>query len=55
MDEIRCSIEVREDESRESPGRMVGNSCFTYGEQASDQTGKNCSRLAVFPGRSREL
>ena len=34
--EIRCSIEVREDESRLSPGRIVGT-LVTYGERASDR------------------
>ena len=36
MDEIRCKIEVREDESRLSPGRIVGT-LITYGERASDR------------------
>ena len=36
MDEIRCSIEFREDESRLSPGRIVGT-LVTYGERASDR------------------
>ena len=36
MDELRCSIEVREDESRLSPGRIVGT-LVTYGERASDR------------------
>ena len=36
MDELRCKIEVREDESRESPGRLVGV-LLRYGEVASDR------------------
>ena len=34
--EIRCSIEIRADASRESPGRIVGT-LLTYGERASDR------------------
>lgn len=34
--EIRCSIELRADASRESPGRIVGT-LLTYGERASDR------------------
>ena len=36
MDEIRCSIEYREDETRQSPGRIVG-SLITYGTRALDR------------------
>ncbi len=36
MDEIRCSIEVREDESRLSPGRVYGE-LLTYGQRAKDR------------------
>ena len=36
MNEIRCSIELRADESRQSPGRIVG-SLMTYGERAKDR------------------
>ena len=36
MDEIRCAIEVREDDSRLSPGRIVGT-LITYGQKASDR------------------
>ena len=36
MDEIRCSIEYREDETRQSPGRIVG-SLLTYGRLAKDR------------------
>ena len=36
MDEIRCSIEVRADETRQSPGRIVGT-LVTYGQPASDR------------------
>ena len=36
MNEIRCKLEYREDESRLSPGRLVGT-LLTYGERASDR------------------
>lgn len=36
MNEIRCAIELRADESRRSPGRLVGT-LLTYGERASDR------------------
>ena len=36
MDEIRCAIEVREDDTRRSPGRLYGV-LMTYGERASDR------------------
>ena len=36
MDEIRCAIEYREDETRQSPGRIVG-SLITYGKRARDR------------------
>ena len=35
-DELRCSIEVREDETRQSPGRLTGV-LLTYGERAGDR------------------
>ena len=34
--EIRCALEIREDQSRLSPGRIVGT-LLTYGERASDR------------------
>ncbi len=34
--EIRCAIEIREDDARESPGRLVGT-LVTYGERAGDR------------------
>ena len=34
MDELRCAIEYRADESRQSPGRIVGV-LLSYGEQAT--------------------
>ena len=34
--ELRCTVELREDATRESPGRMVGT-LLTYGERASDR------------------
>ena len=34
--EIRCSIEIRADDSRESPGRITGT-LITYGQRASDR------------------
>ena len=36
MDELRCSIEIREDEGRQSPGRIVGV-LLTYGKRARDR------------------
>ena len=36
MDEIRMKIEVREDEARLGPGRLVGT-IMRYGERASDR------------------
>ena len=36
MDEIRCSVEVRQDETRQSPGRLVGR-ILRYGERALDR------------------
>ena len=36
MREIRCQIEVRQDDSRQSPGRIVGT-LLTYGERAVDR------------------
>ena len=36
MDEIRCAIELRADETRQSPGRIVG-SLVTYGQRARDR------------------
>ena len=36
MDEIRCRIEVREDDTRRSPGRLTGV-LLTYGERAADR------------------
>ena len=35
-DEIRCSVEIREDDTRQSPGRLTGT-LITYGEQAGDR------------------
>ena len=35
-DELRCSVELREDVSRTSPGRLVGT-LLTYGERAADR------------------
>ena len=36
MDEIRCSIEYREDETRQSPGRVTGT-MLKYGTRAKDR------------------
>ena len=36
MNEIRCAIELRVDNSRQSPGRIVGR-LLKYGERASDR------------------
>ena len=35
-DEIRCAIEYRADDSRESPGRIIGT-LLIYGEKAGDR------------------
>ena len=35
-DEIRCSVEFRQDETRQGPGRLVGR-ILTYGERARDR------------------
>ncbi len=35
-DEIRCAVELREDGSRTSPGRLVGT-LIRYGEKAADR------------------
>ena len=37
MNEIRCSIECREDDTRQGPGRLVGR-ILTYGERALDRS-----------------
>ena len=34
--ELRCAIELRADDSRQSPGRIVGE-LLTYGQRASDR------------------
>ena len=34
--ELRCAIELRADDSRQSPGRIVGT-LLTYGQRASDR------------------
>ena len=36
MREFRCAIELRADDSRQSPGRITGT-LLTYGQQASDR------------------
>ena len=36
MDEIRCAIEIRQDDSVASPGRITGT-LLQYGERASDR------------------
>ena len=36
MRELRCAIELRADDSRQSPGRIVGT-LMTYGKRASDR------------------
>ena len=36
MTELRCAIELRADDARESPGRIVGT-LVTYGERAGDR------------------
>ena len=34
--ELRCKVELREDDTRQSPGRLTGT-LLTYGERASDR------------------
>ena len=36
MNEIRCAVEWRADDSRQSPGRIVGT-LITYGQRANDR------------------
>ena len=36
MDELRCSIEIRADDTNESPGRIVGT-LLAFGEKARDR------------------
>ena len=36
MNEIRCALELREDATRQSPGRLTGT-ILTYNERASDR------------------
>ena len=48
MDELRCAIEYREDESRQSPGRIVGT-LLAYGEQALDRAEKFESGALHWP------
>ena len=36
MREVRCNVELRADDSRQSPGRIVGV-LLTYGQRASDR------------------
>ena len=35
-DEIRCAVELRSDDTRQGPGRLVGR-IMTYGERATDR------------------
>ena len=50
MDEIRCSIEFREDDSRESPGQDLWDTLLRpTGNRRRIE--KNFSRLAVSAGR----
>ena len=48
MDEFRCAIELRADESRESPGRLVGT-LLTYGERAGDRAETFQKDSLIFP------
>ena len=50
MDELRCAIEYREDESRQSPGRIVGV-LIAYGERALDRAEKFEAGVAALAGR----
>ena len=48
VEEIRCSIEFRADDSRESPGRIVGT-LLTYGETAGDRAEVFAPGSLTFP------
>ena len=39
-DEIRCAVELRSDDTRQGPGRLVGR-IMTYGERATGPA-RNC-------------
>ena len=48
MDLITCEVRFQEDETRESPGRLVGT-LLTYGERASDRPETFDPWGALFP------
>ena len=52
MTEIRCRVEVRNDATRESPGRLTGT-LLTYGERAADRP--RYSRPARWSGPTAAL
>ena len=50
MDEIRMKIEVREDETRLGPGRLIGT-LMQYGQQGFRSSGGFRDRQFVLAGR----
>ena len=48
LDEIRCTIELRADESRQSPGRIVGT-LISYGQRAKDRAEKFLAGALTWP------
>ena len=50
MDEIRCAIELRADESRQSPGRITGT-LIEYGKRASDRAEVFVDGALTWPDR----
>ena len=48
MDEVRCSIELRADDTRSGPGRLTGT-LITEGEQASDRREVFLSGALTWP------
>ena len=48
MRELRCSIELRSDDSRQSPGRIVG-SLMVYGEKARSRNERFADDSLVWP------
>ena len=47
-DEIRCAVEFREDDTRQSPGRLVGT-ILTYGQRAKDRPELFVSGALTWP------
>ena len=46
MTELRCAVELRADDSRQSPGRIVGT-LLTYGQRASDRPEGLCCKVRL--------